>query len=196
MKRTSQHDIARHDDAGFATLTLVISTIAMELILMSTFAAIWMADNVQMNTSNMTAAGSTSQVVSEEFTADVQGATGLSEYASTVNCGVGTLILGMQEAAGTVAYTEQSGSTAATNVLVRTFCATSGITTTTVARNVTAAALPLVSGSPSNTTVQTELTSAGWVNAIYVGYVSIGLTVTGERHDVQLSGAPEAGGSQ
>ena len=29
-----------------------------------------------------------------------------------------------------------------------------------------------------------------------VGYVSIGLTITGDRHGIQLSGAPEAGGSQ
>ena len=189
---------ARHDDAGFATLTLVICTIAMVAILMSTFAAIWMADNVQMTTSGMTAAGSTSQVVSEEFTADVQGATQVSENAAAVGCGAGTLVLGLTEATGTVAYTEQAGSTSLTNELVRTVCATGSTTgTTTVARNVTAAALPLVSGStpPGTTSLQAAL-QAGWVNAVYVGYISIGLAVTGDRHNVQLSGAPEAGGSQ
>ncbi len=184
----------RRDDAGFATLTMVISTIAMVLVLMSTFVAIWMADNVQMTTANMTAAGSTSQVVSEEFAADVQGATQVSENTTSVNCGSGTLVLGLAEATGTVAYTEQSGSTTSTNDLVRTVCTSGGATSTTVQRNVTAAALPLVSGSPNNATVQSEL-QAGWVNAIYVGYVSIGLTITGDRHNVQLSGAPEAGGS-
>ena len=191
MKRTS-----RHDDAGFATLTLVISTIAMVAVLLSTLGAIWMADNVQMTTSAMTAAGSTSQVVSEEFSADMQGATQLSENTAAMNCGIGTLVLGLTEATGTVAYTEQTGSTSSTNELVRTVCASSGATSSTVARNVTAVALPLVSGStpPGTTSLQAAL-QAGWVNAIYVGYISIGLTVTGDRHTVQLSGAPEAGGA-
>lgn len=178
------------DDAGFATLTLVVSTIAMVAVLMSTLGAIWMADNVQMSASGMTAAGSTSQIVSEEFSADVQGASQLSENTAAVNCGSGTLVLAMTEATGTVAYTEQTGSATVTNELVRTVCTTSGATTTTVEHNVTAAALPLVAGSATTATLQ-----AGWVNATEVGYVSIGLTITGDRHNMQMSGAPEAGGA-
>ena len=177
----------RHDDAGFATLTLVMSTIAMVAVVLAALGAIWMADNVQMTTSGMTAAASTSQVVSQQFSADVQGATALSENAGAVSCGNGTLILGIAGAAETVAYSEvASGST---TELVRTVCA-AGSSTTSVEQNVTAVALPLVSGSATTATLQ-----AGWVNATAVGYISIGLTVTGDRHTVQLSGAPEAGGS-
>ena len=178
----------RHDDAGFATLTLVVSTIAMVAVLLSALGAIWMADNVQMTTSSMTAAGSSSQVTSQQFAADVQSATSLSESAAAVGCASGALVLGLAEATGTVAYAEQTSGP--TNELVRTVCASNGATSTTVEQNVTAVTLPVVSGTTSTTALQ-----AGWVNATAVGYVTIGLTITGDRHTVLLTGAPEAGGS-
>ncbi|MHB1210624.1 MAG: hypothetical protein ACYC1I_13130, partial [Acidimicrobiales bacterium] len=143
---------------------------------------------VQATTGGMTAAGSTSQSMSYQFTADVQGATSMSENAAAVACGGGTLVLGLAEATGTVAYAEQT--VGATSALARTVCPTSGVGGVTVAQNVTAVSAPVVTGAVSPSELQ-----AGWVNANQVGYVTIGLTVIDSHEIVLLTGAPEAGGA-
>jgi hypothetical protein len=177
----------QRNDAGFATLTLVMSTIAMVAVVLAALTAIWTADNVQITTSGITAAASTSQVMSERFSADVQGATSLSEDATTVSCGSGTLVLGMVDASGTVAYSEQTSG--AMTHLVRTSCTSSGASTT-VEQNVTSVVLSMVTGATTATALHD-----GWVNANAVGFVTLALSITGDRHTAFLTGAPEAGGA-
>ena len=163
------------DERGFTLIELLIVMVIVPIIIAALSVSLISVFSLQSSVASRLGDSANSQVVTLNFTSDIQGAVRIITGATPTQCGTGTQILGVQRGSGTyVSYDEvlQSGSLYS---LVRNQCANSGtpdtpgvlVATTTLAYDVAQpCAGSIVSGCLALTTYQgsTSVSTSSWTS--------------------------------
>jgi prepilin-type N-terminal cleavage/methylation domain-containing protein len=194
----------QNEDAGFTLVELLITVTIMPLIMGALALGLMAIFSLQSSVAARLGDTGDSQVVSANFTPDVQSALAITtQSSSSPQCGTGNQLLGLawdlNASSGgyqdVVSYVLVSnGDSANTYSLVRQYCSAGNLTSptdTTIAYDLTAAqTTPSITCATSSTTCSSYATA--WVPTQGVDDVQLGVTEPKSKYTYDVDAVPQA----
>jgi prepilin-type N-terminal cleavage/methylation domain-containing protein len=187
------------DEGGFTLVELLIVTVIVPVIIGALSLSLVSVFSLQTSVSSRLGDSANSQVVTTNFTTDIQGATQIITGASVAQCGTGTQILALQLGSGVyLGYDEvlQSGSL---YTLVRNQCTNSGVSdtpgtlfqSTNLAYDVAAPCSgSLVTNCLTMTSYPSSIPTSSWTSTQGITSVVFGLYAPKSKYAYTISAEP------
>jgi prepilin-type N-terminal cleavage/methylation domain-containing protein len=189
------------DGDGFTLIEMIIVSAIVPMIVGGLALALVALLSLQHSVASRVSDAADAQTVSAYYEQDVESASDLTTSATVTQCGTGTQLLGLEwnlnqqtgQYQSVVSYIETADGTGFS--LVRRYCAAGASTTPTTSVTVSDD-IPSGQPPPSITpTGKATAASVGWVSAVGVTSVTLGVTEPGSAYNYTLVAVPRASSS-
>ncbi len=189
------------DGDGFTLIEMIIVSAIVPIIVGGLALALLALLSLQHNVASRVSDAADAQTVSAYYEQDVESASDLTTSATATQCGTGTQLLGLEwnlnqqtgQYQSVVSYVETANGTGFS--LVRRYCAAGASTTPTTSVTVSN---DIPSGQLAPAVLPTSKATAaasGWVSAVGVTSVTLGVTEPGSSYPYTLFAVPRASSS-